>query len=51
MSQLSSMFTVRDIIQTILGAFFLGHPVDKLYELDQVSYDSYVILVKVGTFG
>ena len=24
---------------------------DKLYELDQVSYDSYVILVKVGTFG
>ena len=27
MSQPSSMFVARDIIQTILGAFFLGHPV------------------------
>ena len=27
MSQLSSMFAAGDIIQTILGTFFLGHPV------------------------
>ena len=27
MSQSSSMFVAGDIIQTILGAFFLGHPV------------------------
>ena len=28
MSQPSSMFVVGDIIQTILDAFFLGHPVE-----------------------
>ena len=30
MSQPSSMFVAGDISQTILGAFFLGHPVDDL---------------------
>ena len=29
MSQPSSMFVAGDISQTILGAFFLGHPVER----------------------
>ena len=38
MSQPSSMFAARDIIQTILGTFFLGHPVVVLWDMRHVYY-------------
>ena len=37
MSQPSSMFAARDISQTILGTFFLGHPVDKLDKINKLN--------------
>ena len=50
MSQLSSMFAAGDIIQTILGTFFLGHPVSKLGCLQETRAQYFHFLSSYSNF-